>query len=224
MRESGNDDVDRLTTIAERVVNTGGLDAAAGTVRVALGTSRCSCRQFHQGTQRNPIPENEENTMPQILIEISEEPLASFNPGPSDTESMVRLGEEVLGGRLFVGEPNAVAGLAATLIAIYDHLGIAKNLRVRAARVVAGIAINNPSVCEQVIENAKRYAEQAHICDFDQYSPNSFFVLGEIGQVDKRATDFLHSVAENDWGIPKHEANSALAASDRGLIVLAVTA
>jgi hypothetical protein len=167
---------------------------------------------------------DEENTMASIMIEISEMPLASFNPAPCDAESMVRLGEEVLRGRLFALKPESVAALAATLIAIYDTpFGMADNLKVRAARVIAGIAINNPFVCEQVIENAKRYAERAHICDFDQYSPNSFSVLGEIGQVDKRATDFLRSVAENDCGIPKHEANSALASSDRGLIVLAVT-
>jgi hypothetical protein len=161
--------------------------------------------------------------MPQILIEISEAPLASFSPATNDQESAVMLGEQLLSGRLPAWEPDDVANLAATLIAIYDTpFGIAENLKARAARVVAGIAINNDSVCQQVIENAKRYAERAHICDFDPYRFNSFFVLGEIGQVEMRAIDFLRSVAENDWGIPQDEAESALAAAARGTVVLAM--
>jgi len=109
-------------------------------------------------------------------------------------------------------DANLVAA-AANLIAIYDSpFCYNTDLRQRAARIVAALAVLIPSVLELVIDNAHHYAETQHIDDAFPYNPNSFDVLANMRPTTNRAFRFLRHMAETEVGVPKKAATEALAA------------
>jgi len=107
--------------------------------------------------------------------------------------------------------PEIVEGLR--LIAVFNRPFEEKTLREQAARALVDLCDRNIELFEWVIEDARKYAKLAHICDFSPYVPNSFVVLANV-RCTERVLSFLEEIVRNEYGIPRWEALETLCLLD----------
>jgi len=112
-------------------------------------------------------------------------------------EHLVERGEQFVQSARLGDKTTDLKTLAGELISIVDLVGEKRDLRERAAHVVAKLGANSGEVLDLLIANAEHYADSEAIGDWAPYNPNAFDVLAEIGPKNDRVVGYLRGVASD---------------------------
>ena len=109
-------------------------------------------------------------------------------------------------------EEKDVKLLVGRLISLYDTVNFGRKTEKeeRAMKNLEAMAAGYTFVVDMVINNAKKYAQTAHIDDASPHAPNGFSMLQRLAQ-DPKVIIYLETVVRSDSGLPRWEAIEALA-------------
>ena len=124
--------------------------------------------------------------------------------------NLLNKGTEFLSTDIDQVDKEEISIVVNKLIHIYEYLINDDEVREKAYQIVCQLAMRFDDTLDIILESAKRYNKFQKMEDADLYNPNTYDVLSNIGNGNKKIISYLMKTAKIEDGFPRYEAVKSL--------------